>query len=163
VAPHVAKYSPVRLSPTLVAMKASAERPGPVVAAGPASPSVLLVEDDQGIATQLVRGLLRDGYRVDHVTTGREALSWGEPDVITSYAKIPPATAGAPTAVGWPRHAIRAANSMPKPPTTTAGPPPSAPRRAQPRKGPQSRRRTALPLAGLPIRRAGRPAPLNGL
>jgi DNA-binding response OmpR family regulator len=72
-------------------MKASAERPGPVVAPGPASPSVLLVEDDQGIATQLVRGLLRDGYRVDHVTTGREALSWGEPDVILLDLGLPDA------------------------------------------------------------------------
>ena len=31
------------------------------------SPSVLVVEDDPGLATQLVRGLSRGGYRVDHV------------------------------------------------------------------------------------------------
>ena len=37
--------------------------------------SVLVVEDDRGIATQLVRGLTRGGYQVDHVTTGAEALA----------------------------------------------------------------------------------------
>ncbi len=36
--------------------------------------SVLIVEDDAGIAAQLLRGLRRGGYQVDHVMTGGEAL-----------------------------------------------------------------------------------------
>jgi len=72
-------------------MKASADLPGSAVAPGAGSPSVLLVEDDQGIATPLVRGLLRGGYRVDHVLTGREALSWGEPDVVLLDLELPDA------------------------------------------------------------------------
>ena len=40
--------------------------------------SVLVVEDDLGIATQLVRGLRRGGYDADHVTTGGEALRRGD-------------------------------------------------------------------------------------
>jgi DNA-binding response OmpR family regulator len=52
-------------------------------------PSVLVVEDDQGIATQLVRGLTRGGYRVDHVLTGGEALAWGEPDVVLLDLELP--------------------------------------------------------------------------
>jgi len=43
--------------------------------------AVLIVEDDEGIAAQLRRGLDRGGYRVEHVTTGREALASGTPDV----------------------------------------------------------------------------------
>ena len=46
-------------------------------AAGKARTSVLVVEDDLGIATQLVRGLRRGGYDVDHVTTGGAALRCG--------------------------------------------------------------------------------------
>jgi DNA-binding response OmpR family regulator len=71
-------------------MTASADLPGSVLPGGD-SPSVLLVEDDQGIATQLVRGLVRGGYRVDHVTTGLEALSWGEPDVVLLDLELPDA------------------------------------------------------------------------
>jgi DNA-binding response OmpR family regulator len=52
-------------------------------------PTVLVVEDDRGIATQLVRGLSRAGYRVDHVLTGREALAWGEPDVMLLDLELP--------------------------------------------------------------------------
>ena len=55
---------------------------GRVLASAGSGPSVLVVEDDPGIATQLVRGLSRGGYRVDHVLTGGEALAWGDPDVI---------------------------------------------------------------------------------
>jgi len=33
---------------------------------------VLVVEDDPGIATQLVRGLTRAGYETGSVTTGKE-------------------------------------------------------------------------------------------
>jgi DNA-binding response OmpR family regulator len=54
-----------------------------------ARPSVLVVEDDPGIATQLVRGLRRGGYDVDHVTTGGEALRWGEPDVVLLDLALP--------------------------------------------------------------------------
>jgi DNA-binding response OmpR family regulator len=59
----------------------------------PASPaartSVLVVEDDPGIATQIVRGLRRGGYDVDHVTTGGDALRWGEPDVVLLDLALP--------------------------------------------------------------------------
>ncbi len=72
-------------------MKARAELPGSVLLPGGDGPSVLLVEDDQGIATQLVRGLVRGGYRVDHVMTGQEALSWGEPDVVLLDLGLPDA------------------------------------------------------------------------
>jgi DNA-binding response OmpR family regulator len=51
--------------------------------------SVLVVEDDRGIATQLVRGLTRGGYEADHVMTGREALAWGEPDVVLLDLGLP--------------------------------------------------------------------------
>jgi two-component system, OmpR family, response regulator RegX3 len=51
--------------------------------------SVLVVEDDLGIATQLVRGLRRGGYDADHVTTGGEALRWGEPDVVLLDLGLP--------------------------------------------------------------------------
>jgi DNA-binding response OmpR family regulator len=55
------------------------------------SQSVLVVEDDPGLATQLVRGLTRGGYSVDHVTTGREALSSGRPDVVLLDLGLPDA------------------------------------------------------------------------
>jgi DNA-binding response OmpR family regulator len=58
---------------------------------GAGNPSVLVVEDDQGIATQLVRGLSRGGYRVDHVVTGSEALAWGEADVVLLDLELPDA------------------------------------------------------------------------
>jgi DNA-binding response OmpR family regulator len=51
--------------------------------------SVLVVEDDPGIATQLVRGLSRGGYDVAHVTTGRDALSRGDPDVVLLDLGLP--------------------------------------------------------------------------
>jgi DNA-binding response OmpR family regulator len=51
--------------------------------------SVLVVEDDQGIATQLVRALARGGYQVDHVVTGQEALRWGDPDVVLLDLELP--------------------------------------------------------------------------
>jgi DNA-binding response OmpR family regulator len=70
-------------------MTATASLPGSPMLPGPDSPSVLLVEDDQGIATQLVRGLSRGGYRVDHVMTGQEALSWGEADVVLLDLGLP--------------------------------------------------------------------------
>jgi DNA-binding response OmpR family regulator len=51
--------------------------------------SVLVVEDDRGIATQLVRGLTRGGYEADHVMTGREALAHAEPDVVLLDLGLP--------------------------------------------------------------------------
>ena len=57
--------------------------------AAPSQVSVLVVEDDQGIATQLVRGLTRGGYAAEHVTTGREALAWGDPDVVLLDLGLP--------------------------------------------------------------------------
>jgi DNA-binding response OmpR family regulator len=56
---------------------------------GAARASVLVVEDDPGIATQLVRGLSRGGYDVDHVTTGRDALSRDDPDVVLLDLGLP--------------------------------------------------------------------------
>jgi DNA-binding response OmpR family regulator len=50
---------------------------------------VLVVEDDPGIATQLVRALSRGGYQVDHVMTGGEALRWGNPDVVLLDLGLP--------------------------------------------------------------------------
>ena len=55
------------------------------------SPSVLVVEDDPGLATQLVRGLSRGGYRVDHVMTGQQALAAGDPDVVLLDLGLPDA------------------------------------------------------------------------
>jgi DNA-binding response OmpR family regulator len=52
-------------------------------------PSVLVVEDDLGIATQLVRGLTRGGYTVDHVTTGSAALAHSVPDVVLLDLELP--------------------------------------------------------------------------
>jgi len=62
--------------------------------AGKARTSVLVVEDDLGIATQLVRGLRRDGYDVDHVTTGGEALRRAEPDVVLLDLGLPDTDGG---------------------------------------------------------------------
>jgi DNA-binding response OmpR family regulator len=50
---------------------------------------VLIVEDDASIAAQLVKGLTRGGYRVDHVTTGHDALQRGEPDVVLLDLELP--------------------------------------------------------------------------
>jgi DNA-binding response OmpR family regulator len=64
-------------------------RPSGRTPAGTAKASVLVVEDDPGIATQLVRGLSRGGYDVEHVTTGRDALSRGDPDVVLLDLGLP--------------------------------------------------------------------------
>src|ERR1700691_5833367 len=55
------------------------------------TPSVLVVEDDPSLATQLVRGLSRGGYRVAHVMTGQEALTSGDPDVVLLDLGLPDA------------------------------------------------------------------------
>ena len=50
---------------------------------------VLVVEDDPGIATQLVRGLTRAGYETGSVTTGKAALDWPVPDVVLLDLGLP--------------------------------------------------------------------------
>jgi DNA-binding response OmpR family regulator len=54
-----------------------------------ATTSVLIVEDDVGIAAQLVRALTRGGYQVEHVATGRDALGRGRPDVVLLDLELP--------------------------------------------------------------------------
>jgi DNA-binding response OmpR family regulator len=54
-----------------------------------AATSVLVVEDDRSIATQLVRALSRGGYQVDHVVTGAEALRRPDPDVVLLDLGLP--------------------------------------------------------------------------
>src|SRR5262249_20345547 len=70
-------------------MTSSARPPGPTAPPGEGGTSVLIVEDDPGIATQLVRGLSRSGYAVAHVTTGREALGRTDPDVVLLDLGLP--------------------------------------------------------------------------
>src|SRR5215475_6213720 len=70
-------------------MASSARLPGHPAPHGGGGTSVLVVEDDLGIATQLVRGLSRGGYAVDHVTTGRDALSRADPDVVLLDLGLP--------------------------------------------------------------------------
>ncbi|MGV9668890.1 response regulator transcription factor [Nocardia niigatensis] len=50
---------------------------------------VLVVEDDQGIADALVRGLRQAGYTVDGVHTGRAALAAASPDVVLLDLGLP--------------------------------------------------------------------------
>ena len=51
---------------------------------------VLVVEDDPGIATQLVRGLTRAGYETGSVTTGKAALDWPhQPVMATAEGMVP--------------------------------------------------------------------------
>jgi DNA-binding response OmpR family regulator len=54
-----------------------------------AGTSVLIVEDDASIAAQLVKGLTRGGYRVDHVLTGHDALQCGQRDVVLLDLELP--------------------------------------------------------------------------
>src|SRR5215467_13083756 len=70
-------------------MTSPAGPPGHAAPRGAGGTSVLVVEDDEGIATQLVRGLSRSGYTVDHVTTGREALGRADPDVVLLDLGLP--------------------------------------------------------------------------
>jgi DNA-binding response OmpR family regulator len=70
-------------------MTPSVRPPGHAVTPGTGGTSVLVVEDDRGIATQLVRGLSRSGYAVDHVTTGGDALSRADPDVVLLDLGLP--------------------------------------------------------------------------
>jgi DNA-binding response OmpR family regulator len=50
---------------------------------------VLVVEDDPGVAAQLVRALTRGGYAVDHVSSGGAALNRGHPDVVLLDLGLP--------------------------------------------------------------------------
>jgi DNA-binding response OmpR family regulator len=70
-------------------MTSSARSQGQPVPAGVPATSVLVVEDDWGIASQLVRGLSRGGYDVTHVTTGEDALSQLAPDVVVLDLGLP--------------------------------------------------------------------------
>jgi DNA-binding response OmpR family regulator len=51
--------------------------------------SVLVVEDDPGIATQLVRGLERAGYTADSVAMGAEALRRPPPEMVLLDLGLP--------------------------------------------------------------------------
>jgi DNA-binding response OmpR family regulator len=62
---------------------------GPTPALAESRTQVLVVEDDPGIATQLLRCLNRGGYVAEHVMTGQDALSWGEPDVMLLDLGLP--------------------------------------------------------------------------
>jgi DNA-binding response OmpR family regulator len=70
-------------------MTPSVRAPGHAATPGTGGASVLVVEDDRGIATQLVRGLCRNGYAVEHVTTGGDALSRADPDVVLLDLGLP--------------------------------------------------------------------------
>ena len=59
--------------------------------AGRLGTSVLVVEDDQDLATQLARGLRRGGYTVEHALTGHEAMAQPEPDVVLLDLGLPDA------------------------------------------------------------------------
>jgi DNA-binding response OmpR family regulator len=50
---------------------------------------VLVVEDDGGIATQMVRGLARAGYEAERVATGTEALDRPPADVVLLDLGLP--------------------------------------------------------------------------
>src|SRR5687768_17106255 len=50
---------------------------------------VLLVEDDDAIAEPLVRGLEREGFAVERVSTGSAALAAAEPDVVLLDLGLP--------------------------------------------------------------------------
>jgi DNA-binding response OmpR family regulator len=72
-------------------MRSLGSGPAGPAAAGEGGTSVLVVEDDQSIATQLVRGLTRGGYLVDHVATGGEALARRTADVVLLDLELPDA------------------------------------------------------------------------
>jgi DNA-binding response OmpR family regulator len=55
----------------------------------PGTTKVLVVEDDPGVAAQLVRALTRGGYAVDQVSTGAAALNRGHPDVVLLDLGLP--------------------------------------------------------------------------
>ena len=50
---------------------------------------LLVVEDEDAIAIPLVEGLTREGYEVDRVASGHEALVAPEPDVVLLDLRLP--------------------------------------------------------------------------
>ena len=70
-------------------MRSPGSGPAGFAATDEASTSVLVVEDDDSIATQLVRGLTRGGYLVDHVGTGGAALARRTADVVLLDLELP--------------------------------------------------------------------------
>ncbi len=50
---------------------------------------VLIVEDEDAIATPLVEGLIREGYEVSRVATGAEALAAPLPDLVLLDLRLP--------------------------------------------------------------------------
>src|SRR3954464_14908077 len=51
--------------------------------------NVLLVEDDVSIAEPLAAGLRREGFEVEHVATGGEALAASTPDLVLLDLRLP--------------------------------------------------------------------------
>jgi DNA-binding response OmpR family regulator len=72
-------------------MRSPGSGPASPVVTTEGGPSVLVVEDDESIATQLVRGLTRGGYLVDHVGTGSAALARNDADVVLLDLELPDA------------------------------------------------------------------------
>ena len=50
---------------------------------------ILIVEDEDAIAEPLARGLEREGFEVERVATGQEALDAPEPDVVLLDLRLP--------------------------------------------------------------------------
>jgi DNA-binding response OmpR family regulator len=50
---------------------------------------LLVVEDDDGIAAPLVAGLRREGFEVERVATGSDALAAAEPDLVLLDLRLP--------------------------------------------------------------------------
>ncbi|WP_217913612.1 response regulator transcription factor [Miltoncostaea marina] len=50
---------------------------------------LLVVEDDDGIAAPLVSGLRREGFEVERVATGADALAAAEPDLVLLDLRLP--------------------------------------------------------------------------
>ncbi len=50
---------------------------------------LLVVEDDDGIAAPLVSGLRREGFEVERVATGADALAADEPDLMLLDLRLP--------------------------------------------------------------------------
>src|SRR5215475_2456046 len=70
-------------------MRSAGSGPAGPAVASESGPRVLVVEDDVSIATQLVRGLTRGGYLVDHVETGGAALAKRTADVVLLDLELP--------------------------------------------------------------------------
>jgi DNA-binding response OmpR family regulator len=56
---------------------------------GTATAALLVVEDDDGIAAPLVEGLIREGFSVRRVRTGREALAAAVPELVLLDLGLP--------------------------------------------------------------------------